>query len=370
MRRYVAIAVVGLTLRLILAAVFPGNWDQDSYLIVARIVEHGGNVYAETTRYNYAPIWMYVLAGLDLTARVVGVRFDFLTRAFLAVVDLADAVFIAGIAKRSNLDSRLAFVAFILNPVSILLTGLHGQFEDLAALPLLLGAYLALGKAPRGWLWSFAALALTVKHILVFAVWDWLFWFFGSMRRAALAFAGSLLAFGLTFAPFLPAGAHGILLNVVLYHSIGNWYGVGLLPPPLPAAVFVIGMGGCLLVAQSRRWPIDRRLSILALAFVALTPGMGEQYLMLVPIFASFRPSRWLPAWSAVAAIAIIGFQPIIHDPRLPLDGSPWLLLFLVSVGWLVWILAQRPIVQQPLREQSDESHEDRERELSLNVGR
>ena len=40
------------------------NFDFESYEIVADIVRQGKTVYAETGRYNYGPLWFYVLAGL------------------------------------------------------------------------------------------------------------------------------------------------------------------------------------------------------------------------------------------------------------------------------------------------------------------
>jgi hypothetical protein len=34
------------------------NFDFESYAVVASIIDSGGNVYAETHRYNYGPVWM------------------------------------------------------------------------------------------------------------------------------------------------------------------------------------------------------------------------------------------------------------------------------------------------------------------------
>ena len=369
MRRYVVIAVVGLTLRLILAAFFPGNWDQDSYLIVARIVERGGNVYAETARYNYSPLWAYLLAGLDVAERAVGLRFDFLTRAFLAVVDLADAVLIAGIAKRSNLNPRLAFLTFLLSPVSILLTGLHGQFENLAALPLLLGAYLALGKAPKGWLWSLAALALTAKHILIFSVWDFLGWLGKGFGQGVLLMIGAGMVFLVSFGTSWLVAPRAIVGHVLLYSSNHGLYGLGLLPPTYALPLF-LGLMVCLVLATSRQpWPVYRRLAFMAVALLAFLPGMGEQYLAIVPLFASVRPSRWLAVWSLVASAAILNAQPSTFGGPAP---SPllWNGLFLVTVGWLVSLLGERSVVEKSLSHQTEQSHRDGERELSLSVGR
>ncbi|CAM8376021.1 hypothetical protein MCEMHM7_00896 [Candidatus Methylopumilus planktonicus] len=57
-------AAFGLGIRLFCAS-RGYNWDVDSYRVVADIVARGGNVYQETGRYNYGPIWFYILHWLD-----------------------------------------------------------------------------------------------------------------------------------------------------------------------------------------------------------------------------------------------------------------------------------------------------------------
>ncbi|MGH7862213.1 MAG: hypothetical protein ACREOS_08220 [Candidatus Dormibacteraceae bacterium] len=51
-----AAVILGVGARLYLATSFYGNYDEDSYFIVARIMLAHGNVYAETFRYNYSPV--------------------------------------------------------------------------------------------------------------------------------------------------------------------------------------------------------------------------------------------------------------------------------------------------------------------------
>ena len=53
-----------LVLRVSLAADYRGNVDTKSYLMAVAAVETGQNIYEFTDRYNYAPVWAYVLTGL------------------------------------------------------------------------------------------------------------------------------------------------------------------------------------------------------------------------------------------------------------------------------------------------------------------
>ena len=61
--------VLILILRVGIAAQFTGNFDTESYLIVADAVLTGQNAYQATDRYNYSPVWSFVVAGLWASAR-------------------------------------------------------------------------------------------------------------------------------------------------------------------------------------------------------------------------------------------------------------------------------------------------------------
>ena len=64
---FLVIIALGLDLRMG-AAVLGHNFDIESWYIVADIMRHGGNVYAETGRYNYGPVWFFILHVLDVLA--------------------------------------------------------------------------------------------------------------------------------------------------------------------------------------------------------------------------------------------------------------------------------------------------------------
>ncbi len=62
---FVFIIVIGTLIRLAIAQ-RGYNFDIASYRIVADIMANDGNVYLETQRYNYGPIWFYILSFLAL----------------------------------------------------------------------------------------------------------------------------------------------------------------------------------------------------------------------------------------------------------------------------------------------------------------
>lgn len=129
------VLAVGLVLRLLIAVFLPPNWDVDSYGIVAEIVRGGGNVYAETSRYNYSPVWMGVIGALSF----VPVPLSVAVRMFLSLCDAVNAACVYDIARLSGRGRPLRLMMlYYLNPATMLIAAYAGQFELLALLPILL----------------------------------------------------------------------------------------------------------------------------------------------------------------------------------------------------------------------------------------
>lgn len=359
-----AALILGVGARLYLAVTFYGNYDQASYAIVARIMLAHGNVYAETFRYNYSPVWAYVLLGLahiDLWTRVP--QFQIIVRGFLTLVDVADAVLIGAIAARLKPGrGLLAFSIYLLNPVAILLVGFHGQFENLAVLPLLGALYLSVRQSDRlsgSAAWLLGTASLLIKHLTVFSVWM-LFVYVFTARRRLLMMALSVLVFLVSFLPYLPRGLDGIIHNVFLYGSGGGIYGIGLttyaiwrvlhhiaIPtetgPGLgliqlsvygERALFVGLMVALPFIAKERfklALPVSMELS--AVALLALIPGISEQYFIIPVIFGSIFLSAPYVAYTAVTTIILLGspFNVYIFDISIVYWNAIWI----VTVIWL-----------------------------------
>src|SRR5882724_1425893 len=105
----------GIALRVYIAT-FGHNYDLDSYEIVADLVAHGKSVYANTTRYNYGPVWLYVLWGLKSIQVGLGwtgiESFHGLIAFFLSLVDSAIAITLA------RVYGYRVGIFFLINPIS------------------------------------------------------------------------------------------------------------------------------------------------------------------------------------------------------------------------------------------------------------
>ena len=199
------------------------NFDIESWALFADLVREGKNVYAETYRNPYGPLWAHLCAAISFiqteglgSTSIEG--FHRLVAFFLALVDVAIAVL---------LFRRYSFIAgllFVVNPVSLLVTGFHSQFGNLAVLFALAGCLLLDSPAKKplfaGLGLGLLGVSLVTKHLLVFLP----LWFFlkpGASRLERLAALSPLALFGLSFLPYVAdePGLEGVIEHVFLYDS-------------------------------------------------------------------------------------------------------------------------------------------------------
>lgn len=352
--RYLAIELILVALGATLRFVASGrghNYDVESYLIVEEIQRQGGNVYAETPRYNYGPAWFLVLRLVGVAADHDPATFRALLVVVLVAVDLAIWAFLRG-----RFSSTIALL-FFLNPIQILICGYHNQFDSLAVLlGLLAVAQLDRREVSRR---RFAAAigllaaSLIVKHLLfVFPVWLALRQQ-RRVRRAAVLILPPLV-FLLAFTPYLSGGGlDGIIRHVFMYESFRNdplWHALslGMLPVAWAMPLFVVVLVGCGFLLK-RRCPIELLLVYL-LVLVAAAPSIANQYLAIVSVPIAVLWSPLFAAFAALGGVFLIGhgdglnidaFQPftaLISRRQAPQRAYD-LLVLLLAAGTLreVW---------------------------------
>ena len=191
-------AVFSLSAKLYLAST-GYNFDYESYRIVADIMHKGGNVYVETERYNYGPVWFYVLLFLST---VSGPLFRYAVPLFLGLADIGIA---ALLWKKYRL--RVAALIFMLSPLSIQISGFHNQFDNVAVL-LMLCAGVILSESDDPSLKRvltasvITGISLITKHVFIFFV----FWFLFrnyTWKKKLLLFLIPLTMFGAGFLPYI-----------------------------------------------------------------------------------------------------------------------------------------------------------------------
>jgi len=313
----VVIVIVGLGARLA-AATLGHNYDMNSWFMVADIMRHGGNVYAETLRYNYGPVWFLVLHGLDVLGGHRDEVLRYLIAGFLSLVDLG--IFVA----LCRLAGRLAGVLFFLNPVSILITGFHGQFDNLAIL-LGLWSVEVFGDEfnkpinQRKFLGLLLlALSLMTKHLLfLFPV--WLAIKQKGLWQKTVILVVPAACFLLSFAPWWTGGRAEIISNVFGYHSSQTSYSYKFFLPQCIQFCLDSGTvwyGWLILFAFiCRQKNSFESLLIYTGVLVAFSPSTTNQYLAIPVAMAAVFPSVPFLVYTAVSAFHICA--DVRNGPRI-----------------------------------------------------
>jgi len=302
-----AIIVVGIALRL-LVSTRGNNYDFESYKLVVAGREEGLTAW-QVGRYNYGPVWAHLLYTFNWAQSNLGLSFRLQVILVLTLADLFIGYFI--IKKRNVLIAGL----FFLNPVSIIITGYHNQFDNLA-IAIVCAALLVSRDARQGDIGkrdAFAllllGLSLSTKHVfLVF-----MFWMavrqLGLKRQLAYLIVPPTL-FVLSFTPFLQSSWSGIKKFVIGYESADNgplWILLGLQnglgPIPL-MALFVATLSVVGILVRNRSTP--EVLFLYLVTIVITTPNLAGQYFAIAAIGAIGLGSLWFMPYVAIATYVLM----------------------------------------------------------------
>jgi len=309
------VLVIGLFARLDMAA-FGFNYDMSSYRIVAGILDHGGNVYASTERYNYGPFWFLILHGLDLLAGHNETVFRYLVAGFLSLVDVGICLFLW---RRFG---HLVACLFFLNPISVLITGFHSQFDNLAIFIGLLAAEMMGDDLDRPVnRRKFSALVLlglsiATKHIL-FAFPFWLAVKQKGGRQKLIVILVPVLVFLAGFTPYWREGQQGIIQNVFHYHSETNQYFYNMFVPRCLESIFSSRAVWFICLAVFAFIYRQKNTVEFLLAYtcvlVATSPAIMNQYLAIPIAFVAIR-------WNVLTALyTVLGTWVLLGPPNGPL---------------------------------------------------
>ncbi len=269
----VAVIALGMAVRFLLAWTAPPSVDLESYGIVADLLRQGEPLYEGTHRYNYPPVWSWVVAILDRSSRATGLSFVGLTRSLLSLGDLALAALVFRLARRTRVVRPWPAAALVAaNPMLIWASSVQGQFDNLSVL-FLLAALLAATTwraAPLLFL-SMAIKQVTAVHPIL-----WL-----RSRADVLPVAAAYAAVAALFLPF--AGqARAIRDHVLFYRAVPRSYGFSEFVHydarfALPVALAALAAASA--AAWWLRFHERARASLFVfLVLLFFAPGLGAQY--------------------------------------------------------------------------------------------
>ncbi len=216
----------GIVIRFVLMSL-GHNFDFESYCIVGELAAAGKNIYANTPRYNYGPVWFILLGLFWKTASLFTHNIVVFRCLIVGTLTLGDFFITLLISKKAG---NFWGAVFFLNPISLIITGYHNQFDNLAVL---IGAFAVMCiekscteydiKPEDIYGTLLLSLSLITKHILwAFPLWILLNTNINLRKKILYAFMPVIL-FLLSFAPYWQEGSHGIIHSVFLYKSFNNF---------------------------------------------------------------------------------------------------------------------------------------------------
>ena len=332
----VLILLVAWMVRLQYLAFLPSfaySWDMACWDEIAGFIGSGTNPYETTASLSWPPLWMLCLFILDKVAEVG--RFEFLDvlRGFLLVIETVGIALAWRLARTVWPDrnvTRALLFGLALNPVALLLTCPHGNFDSMVAMwvvaPLIALVGYQRTRDPMDWLLACFFLGLGVLTKTVpFALAPLLVP--GAREMTAKSrllgvslFAGpSVLGLGVLFA--LSPGT--IIDRVFLYSPVPGRFGFTGIASLLDATALIpsIGRISSLLILALVAWGSVRAWSwrvghesqfvllagLILLAIPTLGPGFGPQYAFwfLAPLAVAFVGASRRLRIPMIAAFAV-----------------------------------------------------------------
>ena len=333
------IILLGLYLRLSLAFFFRGNFDTWSWDYESNLVVKGKNIYAATSLYRYFPPWIIILGILKkLSVFISPLPFYFIVKAFLSLVDLG-SLFVLLLLCRLNKTSFLkAAATFFLNPVSVILTGFHGQFENFAIFFILLGIYFYQKNKKTFFPWLIFTFSGIIKHMFFNQVLLFLNNIFKDKKKIVKFFFFSNLIALVTLLPYLKRGKWSVFQCLILSVYSKTSYGFIFLLNQLHL-FFLQELYKYLFIALFFIFPFLVKKKKLyqscllgVLFFVCFTPGISDQFFILPIALGVLSQSFWFYLYSLFASLYLFGSSAQFNIEFFKIFSDN--LIFIISFFW------------------------------------
>jgi hypothetical protein len=340
--------------------------------LATHVLDVSWNPYEAPRLYPYPPVWVAVEALAEAVSRRTGWSFAVLVKlpVLLADLGLVSLLFRRGAAR--GLGAASAWL-YALHPVSILVTGFHGQFDAVALLCLLLAVHwFELGCFDRSALALAGGIALKSFPVLVL---PFFLLALGRVRSGLRFLLLSTLPVAALLAPFAAADFPALRRELLGYGGVADFGWIGLVRAlhwlqagvlarseaphwptlvPLAKAAFLGAFAALLALVAARRlrFPLDDVALAVFLGFLTLYGAVSAQYLLWVVPFGVLVPDRYAVVHAAASTAALVGFYlflapGVLFDASgpLPWAGILWTLgtgaVLLASLAWLAVVLAR-----------------------------
>lgn len=367
--RLLAIIMLGTSLRLFLATVTSVNFDMEQHILNGKIFDSGErNIYINQPSYNYSPVIFYIIGFLyTFNKTLFFIPYPFVQRTYQTIIDLLTLLVLVQIAKKLKISSIRTAVFYFLNPVSVLLSGYHGQYDNNAMLLLLTGVWyyfygnLSLKRFKTTIAWFFITVGFVIKHHIPFQVFLTFLYVYKNKNilKGFLLFGFTIVVFLSTFIPFYDTNESRYVINnyVIGYQGLATISGITgfirffcvtceIFDVRLYTIYRYIFMAGGMLFSLFlvRQKNLMRSLLLSLLFFQAFTSGHAAQYFILPISVGALFPSKWFIIYTAAVTLFLSAFQ-------IETGISTYVKVFLLNVVWITavfWFFSELIKMHKP----------------------
>ena len=306
--------------------------------------------------FNHPPFMVHLLISWSWLSDVSGLPLRFWLRFTCAVADLASLILLVGILTHSSVAFQPA-VLFMLaaSPVSVLISGFHGNTDPIMVAFLLLSLYLLATERPA-WL-AGAALGMAISIKIVPVIFTPAIFLFLRGRKRVEVLGGAAGVFIIGSLPMIAQDPLLIWSRVFGYSPQTGIWGLSrfvfALAPESWLEVYArlarVVLLGLLVVCsvwmntKKRRPPLALQCGFLAVLLLALTPGFGVQYLAWIVPWTAVLTFRQALAFHAASGFFLFSYY------NCGAHGFPWYLAnsaktqvwygSVILLGLLCWLI-------------------------------
>lgn len=341
-----------------LVRIIPAIFLQDKWYDILNMEENGKlvldgiNPYVRTA-YNYPPPWMFVSAFFYKISMLSGISFITLIKIPAIIADVLIVVFIFKyfLDKRCGIKTAtVGGIAYGLNPIPILISGFHGQFDAIVILFMLM-SYIYREKETKS--------ALLMGAAIIFKQWPVLFlpFFVRESKNKFRYLTLNLIPITVSLLPFMIISPLEVIRNVFAYSSapdygwasivrIWFYFHYGYLDIPQVAAQIgkIMVLVGVIVVYLRYKDNLIKQVIVVFLVFYFFSSGVGSQYLGWILPFAILSNSRMIKWYTSVASIALISYYFAMAPQAIGLNWEIYSRFdaakpYAVMAGfiWVVW---------------------------------
>jgi hypothetical protein len=363
------IVLLGLAARLLLAFFYYGTGDVTVWEHYSTYWERGLSPYDEVGKYNYFPLWFWGFSFVTFINKALNLPYSFIVKIPFILTDLATLIIIVKACGRMKIGAKgtlLAAGAFFLNPVSILISGYHGQFCNMSVMFAMLAWYFAVFKRGSWFLMSavMMSVSVAVKHFTVILV-PVIAFIQDKIHKKILVFLIAPLCALIAITPYFIRDPQLVINSILKYNlGAGYWGWSGVI---VRSVLFITGVdlaqqgwfeylsyfnyflyagimiGSFFMVKYYKA--IDS-LAIVFLLFYVFTTQIAPQYSVWIIPFAVFRRGKYFYAYTITATVQLVAFYYCHHrwfwnEPFVGFFAGHVSKVFIIfrHLTWLVCVL-------------------------------